>query len=425
MDLIIKNYIDDLTALFYRTQVTDFKGERFNLNYGLAKAAEMIMNANDKGRKVIFIGNGGSATIAMHKSLDYWLANKIRAVAFADSAYLTYASNDFGYQNVFIKQMEASAEAGDILIAISSSGNSENITSSAKWAREHNCLIITFSGFEETNLLRGLGDLNFYAPLAHSPEYGLDKLAYDKIETAHLMLCNCVLELLIQKHYKMQTEKSGSSTPQSLKNILVAFDRDGTIIQDAHHLGRQNDWKNEVKFYEGVAEAIKILGAFANVVIATNQSGVARGYFDAARVGDIHDYLNSCLSANGAFVNYWYFSPYVEKTWAVQNGLDIDNPWVLDEFPETRKPKIGMLKLAAQDLGRELDSYRKIFVVGDKMEDLQMALNAGGIGVWFYNGRNGHLWGEVNKLEAEYPGRIFYVSDLVKAAELIKSRSFN
>lgn len=428
MDLIIKNYIEDLTALFYRTQADDFKEERFNLNNGLKTAVEMIATANANGRKVIFIGNGGSSTIASHKALDYWLANKIRSVAFSDSAYLTCFSNDFGYQNVFVKQIEAVAETGDVLIAISSSGNSENIILAVKWAREHNCPVITFSGFEETNRLHNLGDLNFYVPLAHCAEHGLDKLAYDKIETVHLMLCNCILELIIRQQrqkIEIEKEKNDKLALSSEKNILVAFDRDGTLIYDTGYFGKQDNWKNEIRFYNGVPEAIKMLNSFADVVVATNQIGVAYGFYGIERVNEIHDYLNSYLLNKGALINNWYFSPYVEKDWAVKNGLDINNPWAVDGFPSTRKPAIGMLKLAAQDLGRELDSYRKVFVVGDRMEDLQMALNAGGIGIWFYNSKNGHLWGEVNKLEAENRGRIFYVSDLIKAAELIKVKSFS
>lgn len=425
MELIIKNYIDELTALFYRTQATDLKGGHFNLNSGLMRAAQMIMVVNTNGRKVIFIGNGGSATIASHKALDYWLAHKIRGVAFSDHAYLSCMSNDFGYPSVFTKQMEAVAEKGDILIAISSSGNSENIISAVKWAREHNCQVITFSGFEETNRLHNLGDLNFYASLAHSPEHAFDKLLYDKIESVHLLLCNCILELIIrERHKESEIEKNNKLALPLEKNILVAFDRDDTLIYDTGYFGKQDNWKNEVKFYNGAPEAIKMLNSFADVVVTTNQIGVAYGFYNTDRVNEVHNYLNSCLSANGALIKNWYFSPYVEKNWAVRNGLDINNPWAVEGFPPTRKPEIGMLKLAAQDLGHELDSYHKIFVIGDNIDDLKMALKAGGMGIWFYNGKNGDLWGEVNKLEAEYPERIFYVSDLVKAAELIKSKSF-
>ena len=82
---------------------------------------------------------------------------EIRGLAFSDNANLTAVSNDFGYENVFVSQIERFADKGDVLCAISSSGNSENIVLAAKKAKNIGCKVFTFSGFEKTNRLRELG----------------------------------------------------------------------------------------------------------------------------------------------------------------------------------------------------------------------------------------------------------------------------
>ena len=188
MHNIVPNYIDDLHRSFNQTKVTDLEGNKLNLSDALIKSAEMIMKANSLGKKMIFIGNGGSAAIASHKALDYWFTGKIRGIAFSDHVNLTCVSNDFGYQNVFVKQIEMFADKGDILFAISSSGNSENIILAVEQARNRGCRILTFSGFKETNKLRGLGDLNFYTPVSH----------FNKVESIHLLLCDCILEIILE-----------------------------------------------------------------------------------------------------------------------------------------------------------------------------------------------------------------------------------
>ena len=196
---IVSNYIDDLHRFFSQTRVTDIEGKELDFVDALIKAAEMVMKANSLGNKMIFIGNGGSAAVASHKALDYWFTGKIRGISFSDHVNLTCVSNDFGYQNVFVKQIEMFTNKGDILFAISSSGNSENIVLAVEAARQRGCLVFTFSGFKETNRLRGLGDLNFYTPVQH----------FNKVESLHLLLCDCILEIIVEHRNKSLVNKEG------------------------------------------------------------------------------------------------------------------------------------------------------------------------------------------------------------------------
>jgi D-sedoheptulose 7-phosphate isomerase len=106
-------------------------------------------------------------------------------MAFNDVSALTCIGNDLGYDSVFSTQLGFHARAGDLLIAISSSGRSKNILAAVTVARERHCGIVTFSGFAEDNALRRLGDINFYL---RSELYGF-------VEVGHLSLCHAVLDL--------------------------------------------------------------------------------------------------------------------------------------------------------------------------------------------------------------------------------------
>ena len=83
----------------------------------------------------MFVGNGGSAGIASHLAIDFSKNGGMRAMAFNDPSALTCLGNDLGYENVFAKQIEFHGRAGDLLIAISSSGRSPNILNAVKAAR--------------------------------------------------------------------------------------------------------------------------------------------------------------------------------------------------------------------------------------------------------------------------------------------------
>lgn len=99
-------------------------------------------------------------------------------MVFTEASALTALANDYGYECVFERPVELWADADDLLVAISSSGQSENILRAARAASARNCRVITLSGFSADNPLRRLGNLNFYVP---SPEYGYVELAHSVI----------------------------------------------------------------------------------------------------------------------------------------------------------------------------------------------------------------------------------------------------
>ncbi len=178
----LKELLDSIIA-------TNAEGIAFALDEALQNSIEMIIEQSKAGGRLILIGNGGSASIASHMAVDFWKNTGIRALAFNDSSLLTCISNDYGYEHVFEKPIEMFAEPADTLIAISSSGQSENILLAVKAARAKGVKVITLSGFDKDNPLRKLGDANFYVP---SESYG-------HVEIVHLSICHCLVDTLIEK----------------------------------------------------------------------------------------------------------------------------------------------------------------------------------------------------------------------------------
>lgn len=186
------SYLKNLGDLFLKIEVTDASGKKISLDDGIEQAVQMIVDTHNKRKKVIFIGNGGSAAIASHQSVDYWKNGGMRAIAFNDTSLLTCIGNDYGYPFVFEKPIEMFADQKDLLIAISSGGKSENILNGVKMAKALNCPAITMSGFKNDNPLRSKGDLNFYVPAPTG--------AYGFVEIAHLTLCHCFVDAIIDRN---------------------------------------------------------------------------------------------------------------------------------------------------------------------------------------------------------------------------------
>ena len=176
--------------------VTDECGNVLGLSDGIELATRIILSPVAPGCKLIFIGNGGSAAISSHMAVDFWKNVGVPAIAFNDASLLTCISNDFGYNHVFEKPVEMFANAGDVLVAISSSGRSENILGGLEAAKEKECQIITLSGFDSDNPLRSLGHLNFYVA-SH---------LYGHVEVIHHSICHGILNMTITNNLTANSE---------------------------------------------------------------------------------------------------------------------------------------------------------------------------------------------------------------------------
>ena len=141
----------------------------------LIEAKEIVLKARENKNKIIFIGNGASNLIASHGALDYINQLGIKTSSVNDAGFITAAANDFGYEKIFERYIHLYAEKGDIIISISSSGKSKNVIDAAKLAKKKKCSVITFTGFDQDNDLKKVGDLNFWVN-SHS---------YNQVESIH------------------------------------------------------------------------------------------------------------------------------------------------------------------------------------------------------------------------------------------------
>jgi len=154
----------------------------------LEQAASMVCAAHKAGKKVIVVGNGGSAAMASHVAVDFTKAAGIRAVNFNEADLITCLANDYGYEHWVEKALEFYADQGDLVILISSSGNSPNIINGAKKAKAMDLSLITLSGFSTENPLRGYGDINLWG----------DSTAYNIVEMTHHIWLLAIIDYFIE-----------------------------------------------------------------------------------------------------------------------------------------------------------------------------------------------------------------------------------
>jgi D-sedoheptulose 7-phosphate isomerase len=150
---------------------------------------ETLKKLKKNKKKILIFGNGGSAAIASHFSVDLTKNAKIKAVNFNEADLITCFANDYGYENWIKKAIEYYSEPGDILILVSSSGTSKNIVNAANYAKRKKIKLITFTGINKNNPIKKIGNLNFF----------VNSKAYNIVESIHQIMLLSVVDLIIGK----------------------------------------------------------------------------------------------------------------------------------------------------------------------------------------------------------------------------------
>ncbi|PAB59154.1 SIS domain-containing protein [Anaeromicrobium sediminis] len=184
-----KKYTNQLYSVLNNLIITDLQGRKLDLEKGFNQWCEITRFVRKFNKTFYLIGNGASAMMASHMAADVSKNGNIRSIAFNDPAMLTAISNDISYEQSFALPLKRFANSEDVLVTISSSGNSPNIIAAINKAREIGLKVITLSGMKPTNNSRKLGDLNFYIP---AETYGL-------VEIAHQMLLHCWLDKYMEE----------------------------------------------------------------------------------------------------------------------------------------------------------------------------------------------------------------------------------
>ena len=150
----------------------------------------VICDVKKRNKKILILGNGGSAAIASHFSVDLTKNAKVRCVNFNESDLITCFSNDFGYENWMSEAVKFYGDAGDVIILVSSSGKSKNLLKAAKMAKKKRFnSIITITGFEKNNPLSKLGNINLW----------INSHAYNFVENISQIWLLSILDLIIGK----------------------------------------------------------------------------------------------------------------------------------------------------------------------------------------------------------------------------------
>lgn len=156
-------YIMEVGNVLSRLVVTDRSGAEVPVDEGFARWTRLAKSLSENG-SIHLVGNGASASMASHFATDITKNCDIRANVFTDGSLVTALGNDHGFENAYSIALRRYGRAGDLLVAISSSGNSPNIVNACKEAAGLSMHVVTVSAKKMDNAIRGIGDLNFYVP---------------------------------------------------------------------------------------------------------------------------------------------------------------------------------------------------------------------------------------------------------------------
>lgn len=180
MNNFLDEYLKEITTLLTLTE---------QVRAGLERAKEQIINCSRSKGTVYILGNGGSAAMASHVTVDLVKSASIKAQNFNDADFITCYANDYGYANWMKEALDKYATQNDLVILISSSGASKNIIHAAEWCLENNIDFITLTGGSSDNPLKNINNpgVNLW----------VDSKAYNHIEMVHhiwlLALVDCII----------------------------------------------------------------------------------------------------------------------------------------------------------------------------------------------------------------------------------------
>jgi D-sedoheptulose 7-phosphate isomerase len=309
----------------------------------IVTAAAMVTGALQAGGKVLLFGNGGSATDAQHIAAE--LVGRFErdraalpAVALTEAtAAITAIANDYGFEAVFARQVQALGRPGDVVVAISTSGNSANVLAGVNAAREGGLRTVGLTGRDGGRLAQ-LVDVCLRAPARATP----------RVQEVHSLVGHIMCELV---------ERELFGGPRPGWPSAVFLDRDGTINRKPPEGEYVTAW-GAFEFLPGAKDGLRLLGELSvPLIVVTNQRGIALGRMTGADVDGIHRQMLSELEASGVRLSGVYVCPHD------------------DGECDCRKPAPGMM-LAAQQEVDGIDLTQSV-MIGDSGTDMEAAARAG------------------------------------------------
>lgn len=298
----------------------------------IRKAADILIEAFRNGGQAIFMGNGGSSADAQHIAAEfsgrYMLERPaLPGVCLSNIAPVTAIGNDYSYDLVFKRQIEGICRKGDVVIGMSTSGNSKNVILAMEAAKERGAITISFTG--DGGRMREIADHAVVIPSKETP----------RIQEGYLCACHTMCGIVERELFGQRA---------------VLIDRDDTIAKDVPYC----DDPAKFELYEHVPPAIKRLNdAGYKVIVVTNQSGIGRGYFTEETLSRIHDKMVRTVEAAGGRIDDVFHCPHTP-----------------DDHCSCRKPEVGM-GLAA--ITKHSINPCISFMVGDHEKDMEFGRRLG------------------------------------------------
>jgi D-sedoheptulose 7-phosphate isomerase len=175
------NWLNDYFARYQRAIfVADVRAK-------LAAFHDLAVAIRERKRKLMFAGNGASASIASHGAVDFTKQGRVRGVDFNEPNLITALANDYGFQAYLAKAVEFYADDGDALILISVSGRSPNVVEAARYAKGRGIPVVSFTGSDADNPLHAMANIGFW----------VDSRAYNIVECTHMIWLTTVIDMLV------------------------------------------------------------------------------------------------------------------------------------------------------------------------------------------------------------------------------------
>ena len=298
----------------------------------LRKAADIIRDSLKAGGQVIFMGNGGSSADAQHIAAEFsgrYMMERpaLPGVCLSNIAPVTAIGNDYAYDLVFKRQIEAFCRKGDVVVGLSTSGNSKNVILAMERAKELCATTISYTG--DGGRMREIADHAVVIPSKETP----------RIQEAYLC-ANHIVCGIVEK--ELFGEKA------------VMVDRDDTLAPNVPYC----DDPDKFNVFPDVPAAVARLNdAGYRVIVVTNQSGIGRGYFDESVLKSIHDKMLSQIEAGGGYIDDIFYCPHKP-----------------DDGCSCRKPEIGLGLRAVSKYNIDVS---RSFMVGDADIDMEFGKRMG------------------------------------------------
>lgn len=183
-------YIKELIEKIEHIEIWKGTSQKFeNYDIGLKQLLKVFTAHKENQTQLFFIGNGGSSAIASHMTADFMKNGGMNTYSLYDNAVTTCMGNDYGYEHIFSRPMEFLVREGDLIVAISSSGNSANIIHAIEIARIKRATVVTFTGFLPDNQAKQMGDFNVYIPCQ---KYGI-------VESVHNLILQQIVDMIMER----------------------------------------------------------------------------------------------------------------------------------------------------------------------------------------------------------------------------------